>query len=84
MAGESGQKSLEMRVAELEDKLSKLQAGTQTPVAGVACIYCVVCYSCYYCRCWTECTGCGQPCGGPCIQQIQPGAIPGAFGRFGS
>lgn len=81
MADESGQKTLEMRVAELEDKLSKLQAGTQAPALYYQC-FCSYCYNCYYCRCWTECTGCGQPCGGPCIQ-VQQAAVPSAFGRFG-
>lgn len=79
MAGEAGPKTLEMRVAELEDKLSKLQPGTQAPALFYPCFFCSYCY---YCRCWTECTGCGQPCGGPC-QQVQQAAMPSAFGRFG-
>lgn len=75
------QKTLEMRVAELEDKLTKMQASTQVVSAG--CLLCYYCYQCYYCsRCWTECTGCGPV---TACQVAQPTAPPTAmFGRFGT
>lgn len=79
---ESGQKTLEMRVADLEDKLTKLQTPTSQQISA-GCILCYYCYYCYYCsRCWTECTGCG-PCAGGC-QVANPSPQQSAmFGRFG-
>jgi hypothetical protein len=84
---ESGQKTLEMRVAELEDKWAKFQAGQVvggTQAGCVTCFYCINCFLCSYCwacRCATECTGCGS-CGG--CQVATPQVFPQAgFGYFG-
>jgi hypothetical protein len=86
---QTGQKTLEMRVAELEDKLSKLQSGAGAQPAAISagcilCYSCYYCYNCYLCRCATECTGCGTPCGGPCVVVQQATAeSSGGFGKLG-
>jgi hypothetical protein len=75
-------KALEMRVAELEDKLNKLTAAaTNIPqVCVLNCFACYSCYSCYICRsCIYECT-CG-PCA--CVQQLPATAMSGGFGMLG-
>jgi hypothetical protein len=71
-------KSLEMRVAELEDKLNKMSAmpASIPQICVYACYQCYVCYTCIR-NCIYECT-----CG-PCIQYSANMGAGGGFGTLG-
>ncbi len=88
---ESGQKSLEMRVAELEDKLSKVHITEEemNPYHKVAALtgarstakpsivdYCISCYYCYYCYYCRLCLT-------ECSECIVVGPTPTAQAQFG-
>jgi hypothetical protein len=94
---ESGQKSLEMRVAELEDKLSKVHiteeemkayhkvaALTGAHAASKSAIidYCLGCYNCYRCYSCYYCSRCLTECT-ECIV-VGPTGPTAQFGKLGS